>query len=102
MENRTVISPPKTSGMAGYLQKKGQINTAWQTRWCVLSADKIFYFKNNEQSKPLGYIPLNQAVIRVRKHMGSSNSILNTILKKTGRLDEMIVFNVLTIVMGVS
>jgi hypothetical protein len=53
--------------MTGYLQKKGRINTAWQTRWFILSEDKIFYFKNSDHCKPLGYIPLKQAVIRVRR-----------------------------------
>jgi hypothetical protein len=51
--------------MAGYLQKKGQVNTAWQIRWCVLADKKIYYFKNHEQTKPLGHIPLCQSVIRV-------------------------------------
>lgn len=49
---------------AGYLLKKGQVNTAWKVRWCVLKDDKLYYHKNPEQSKPIGYIPLDQAVVR--------------------------------------
>eukprot|EP01127_Copromyxa_protea_P006658 TRINITY_DN16663_c0_g1_i1.p1 TRINITY_DN16663_c0_g1~~TRINITY_DN16663_c0_g1_i1.p1 ORF type:complete len:151 (+),score=16.78 TRINITY_DN16663_c0_g1_i1:36-455(+) len=49
----------------GYLLKKGKINTSWKCRWCVLTGSKLAYFKNEMiNRKPLGFIPLDQAVVR--------------------------------------
>jgi len=47
--------------------KKGQYNTAWKCRWCVLTGDKLLYYKDKEQTgrqSPLGLIPLQLAVVR--------------------------------------
>uniref|UniRef100_A0A6B2LQV5 PH domain-containing protein n=1 Tax=Arcella intermedia TaxID=1963864 RepID=A0A6B2LQV5_9EUKA len=47
--------------------KKGQYNTAWKMRWCVVQEEKLYYFKEKEyfnQKNYLGFIPLQQAVVR--------------------------------------
>jgi hypothetical protein len=51
---------------AGYLEKRGQLNTAWKKRWCVIRDDKLYYYKAKENAKHAGIIPLQQAVVRVR------------------------------------
>lgn len=50
----------------GYLLKRGELNKAWKARWCKIEKTRLLYFKKQETNKPTGFIPLEQAVIRVR------------------------------------
>ena len=50
---------------AGYLMKRGEYNKAWKVRWCKVDQSKLLYYKKQENSKPLGFVPLEQAVVRV-------------------------------------
>jgi hypothetical protein len=59
-----IIKKNSVIGKSGYLLKKGEINKSWRLRWFVLQDDKLFYFKTSEQSKPIGFIPLDQTVVR--------------------------------------
>jgi len=52
---------------SGFLLKKGQYNTAWKCRWCVLVPNKLLYYKDKEQTgrqSPLGMIPLQLSIVR--------------------------------------
>jgi hypothetical protein len=51
---------------SGFLEKRGQLNTAWKKRWCIIRDDKLYYYKSKENNKPAGVISLQQAVVRVR------------------------------------
>lgn len=53
---------------SGFLEKKGKVNTAWKHRWCVISDDKMYYYKSRDQKKdkPTGVIDLTQSTIKVR------------------------------------
>merc|ERR1712137_855585 len=48
----------------GYLLKRGEFNKAMKVRWCQIEDSKLMYFKKPENSKPMGFIPLDQAVVR--------------------------------------
>jgi hypothetical protein len=49
-----------------YLLKRGAMNKSWKTRWFTLDGDKLFYFKVAGDTKPVGWIELADALIRVR------------------------------------
>jgi hypothetical protein len=48
----------------GMLKKLGQYRQAYKDRWFVLQADKLWYFKTQEQARAITYIPLRDAVIK--------------------------------------
>ena len=50
---------------SGYLLKRGEFNTAWKVRWCRVEGSNLLYFKKINDTRPVGFIPLEQAVIRV-------------------------------------
>ncbi|XP_038599886.1 rho GTPase-activating protein 22 [Tachyglossus aculeatus] len=43
---------------AGWLKKQRSIMKNWQQRWFVLRGDHLFYYKDEEETKPQGFIPL--------------------------------------------
>ncbi|XP_072770177.1 rho GTPase-activating protein 22 isoform X3 [Nerophis lumbriciformis] len=43
---------------AGWLKKQRSIMKNWQLRWFVLRADQLFFYKDEEETKPQGCIPL--------------------------------------------
>lgn len=49
---------------AGEMRKKGHIRKNWKTRWFVLQADMLFYFKSKNEPKPIDYIPLTGCTVR--------------------------------------
>ncbi|KAG2378402.1 hypothetical protein C9374_008545 [Naegleria lovaniensis] len=51
--------------MSGVLCKMGEVNKSWKERFFILEDDKLFYYKNNEATKAIAYIPLNDAYVRV-------------------------------------
>ena len=55
-------SPRKVS-KAGYLRKRGRVNTAWRTRWCEAWPDKgrLYYFRDYDENKCRGYIDVARA-----------------------------------------
>uniref|UniRef100_A0A8B9P0M6 Rho GTPase activating protein 22 n=1 Tax=Apteryx owenii TaxID=8824 RepID=A0A8B9P0M6_APTOW len=42
----------------GWLKKQRSIMKNWQQRWFVLRGDQLFYYKDEEETKPQGFIPL--------------------------------------------
>ncbi|XP_072312566.1 rho GTPase-activating protein 22 isoform X2 [Eucyclogobius newberryi] len=44
---------------AGWLKKQRSIMKNWQLRWFVLRADHLYFFKDEEETKPQGFIPLH-------------------------------------------
>ncbi|NWX86232.1 RHG22 protein, partial [Nothoprocta pentlandii] len=42
----------------GWLKKQRSIMKNWQLRWFVLRGDQLFYYKDEEETKPQGFIPL--------------------------------------------
>ncbi|XP_078532415.1 rho GTPase-activating protein 24 isoform X1 [Lissotriton helveticus] len=42
----------------GWLRKQGGFVKTWHTRWFVLKGDKLYYFKDEDEMKPLGTIIL--------------------------------------------
>ncbi|XP_056627365.1 rho GTPase-activating protein 22 isoform X2 [Triplophysa dalaica] len=43
---------------AGWLKKQRSIMKNWQLRWFVLCADHLYFYKDEEETKPQGCIPL--------------------------------------------
>ncbi|XP_039337952.1 rho GTPase-activating protein 22 isoform X1 [Mauremys reevesii] len=43
---------------SGWLKKQRSIMKNWQQRWFVLRGDQLFYYKDEEETKPQGFIPL--------------------------------------------
>jgi hypothetical protein len=41
---------------AGFLFKRGWVNTAFKLRWCVIKGDSIYYFKRTSDKEPRGKI----------------------------------------------
>lgn len=64
-----VEAPPsrvavENAAVSGWLSKRGELNRAWQQRWCVLVDATLWYFKNKEARTPLKGIKLDQCVVR--------------------------------------
>ena len=49
---------------AGWLYKRGAVNTAFQRRYCVLNESNLAYYKKQADSKPRGVIDLSNAVVQ--------------------------------------
>ncbi|XP_043958936.1 rho GTPase-activating protein 22 isoform X2 [Gambusia affinis] len=43
---------------AGWLKKQRSIMKNWQLRWFVLRSDQLYFYKDEEETKPQGFIPL--------------------------------------------
>ncbi|XP_015251649.1 PREDICTED: rho GTPase-activating protein 22-like isoform X2 [Cyprinodon variegatus] len=43
---------------AGWLKKQRSIMKNWQLRWFVLRSDHLYFYKDEEETKPQGFIPL--------------------------------------------
>uniref|UniRef100_A0A3B5BIA4 Rho GTPase activating protein 22 n=1 Tax=Stegastes partitus TaxID=144197 RepID=A0A3B5BIA4_9TELE len=43
---------------AGWLKKQRSIMKNWQLRWFVLRSDQLYFYKDEEETKPQGCIPL--------------------------------------------
>ncbi|XP_030420821.1 rho GTPase-activating protein 24 isoform X1 [Gopherus evgoodei] len=56
----------------GWLRKQGGFVKTWHTRWFVLKGDQLYYFKDEDETKPLGaiFLPGN----RVIEHPGNEES----------------------------
>ncbi|XP_060237018.1 rho GTPase-activating protein 24 isoform X1 [Meriones unguiculatus] len=48
----------------GWLRKQGGFVKTWHTRWFVLKGDQLYYFKDEEETKPLGtiFLPGNKVI----------------------------------------
>ncbi|XP_062389296.1 rho GTPase-activating protein 22-like [Sardina pilchardus] len=57
---RCCTSPGVQEGAlrAGWLRKQRSIMKNWQLRWFVLRADHLFFYKDQEETKPQGCIAL--------------------------------------------
>ena len=65
----------------GYLMKQGRINTGWRQRWFVLEGEKLWYYKNHSDSKPISYIPLRDSVVREAKKSSSQRLCFEVVTK---------------------
>ncbi|KAJ3608138.1 hypothetical protein NHX12_025188 [Muraenolepis orangiensis] len=43
---------------AGWLKKQRSIMKNWQLRWFALRSDQLYFYKDEEETKPQGCIPL--------------------------------------------
>uniref|UniRef100_A0A8C3EQT8 Rho GTPase-activating protein 24 n=1 Tax=Corvus moneduloides TaxID=1196302 RepID=A0A8C3EQT8_CORMO len=48
----------------GWLRKQGGFVKTWHTRWFVLKGDQLYYFKDEDETKPLGtiFLPGNRVI----------------------------------------
>ncbi|XP_019470173.1 rho GTPase-activating protein 24-like [Meleagris gallopavo] len=56
--NGSVELPPASQGRhgtikCGWLRKQGGFVKTWHTRWFVLKGDQLYYFKDEDEIKPL-------------------------------------------------
>ncbi|XP_006630310.2 rho GTPase-activating protein 22 isoform X1 [Lepisosteus oculatus] len=51
-------SPQERAVRAGWLKKQRSIVKNWQLRWFVLRTDQLYFYKDEEEAKPQGCIPL--------------------------------------------
>lgn len=49
----------------GFLNKRGEVNKAWQRRWFVLKGNLLFYFEKRGDKEPLGVIILEGCTIEL-------------------------------------
>lgn len=49
----------------GYLQKRGETNTAFRQRWFVLKANLLFYYKSPTDAAPIGFVFLEGSRVQV-------------------------------------
>ncbi|XP_030627503.1 rho GTPase-activating protein 22 isoform X2 [Chanos chanos] len=49
---------PERAVKAGWLKKQRSIMKNWQLRWFVLRTDQLYFYKDEEETKPQGCIPL--------------------------------------------
>jgi hypothetical protein len=60
----------------GELKKEGHFVKNWKVRWFVLQRDMLFYFKSRLDSKPVGFIPLKDSVVkRCDKYKGKRDFV---------------------------
>lgn len=57
------VTPPVDQD--GYLNKRGEVNKAWQRRWFVLKGNLLFYFEKRGDKEPLGVIILEGCTIEL-------------------------------------
>ncbi|XP_030059026.1 rho GTPase-activating protein 22 isoform X1 [Microcaecilia unicolor] len=63
-EHTASSSRPSTPGLqnralkSGWLKKQRSIMKNWQQRWFVLRGDQLYYYKDEDESRPQGFIPL--------------------------------------------
>nr|XP_005162521.2 sesquipedalian-1 [Danio rerio]XP_693644.3 sesquipedalian-1 [Danio rerio] len=58
----TCNSPPDKTG---FLFKKGERNTAYHRRWCILKGNMLFYFEERESREPIGVIVLEGCTVEL-------------------------------------
>ncbi|XP_063050451.1 sesquipedalian-1 [Engraulis encrasicolus] len=58
----TCDTPPDKTG---FLLKKGERNTAYHRRWCVLKGNMLFYFEERESKEPIGVIVLEGCTVEL-------------------------------------
>ncbi|XP_074010515.1 rho GTPase-activating protein 24 isoform X2 [Numenius arquata] len=75
--NGSAETPPPNQGQhgavkCGWLRKQGGFVKTWHTRWFVLKGDQLYYFKDEDETKPLGtiFLPGN----RVIEHPGNEEN----------------------------
>uniref|UniRef100_H2Y6W9 PH domain-containing protein n=1 Tax=Ciona savignyi TaxID=51511 RepID=H2Y6W9_CIOSA len=49
----------------GWLLKKGELNTSYQKRWCVLRGNLLFYFDRRFDRDPIGVIVLEESFVQL-------------------------------------
>ncbi len=66
MAERTSSIPSEDILHSGYLKKQGGAFKTWQRRWFVLAGDHLYYYNKEDDTRPLGAIPLRNN--KVEKH----------------------------------
>lgn len=56
----------------GWLSKKGEVNTSYQKRWCVLRGNLLFYFEKKYDKDPIGVIILENCTVQLAEGGDSS------------------------------
>nr|XP_039269798.1 sesquipedalian-1-like [Styela clava] len=60
------------SDKEGWLWKKGELNTSYQKRWCVLRGNLLFYFDKRYDKDPIGVIVLENCTVQLAEGGDSS------------------------------
>ena len=53
------------SDRAGWLVKRGEVNKAFQRRWCVLKGNLLFYSEKQTDREPVGVIILEGCTVEL-------------------------------------
>ncbi|XP_007525092.1 rho GTPase-activating protein 24 isoform X2 [Erinaceus europaeus] len=64
MENPQPGQGRNNAMKCGWLRKQGGFVKTWHTRWFVLKGDQLYYFKDEDETKPLGtiFLPGNKVL----------------------------------------
>ncbi|XP_059970208.1 rho GTPase-activating protein 24 isoform X3 [Mesoplodon densirostris] len=64
MENPQQGQGRNNAMKCGWLRKQGGFVKTWHTRWFVLKGDQLYYFKDEDETKPLGtiFLPGNKVL----------------------------------------
>lgn len=64
MENSPQGPGRNNAVKCGWLRKQGGFVKTWHTRWFVLKGDQLYYFKDEDETKPLGtiFLPGNKVL----------------------------------------
>ncbi|ESO12010.1 hypothetical protein HELRODRAFT_126496, partial [Helobdella robusta] len=54
----------------GYLNKRGEVNKAFQRRWFVLTGNLLFYYDKRFDSEPIGVIVLEGYMVEMLESSG--------------------------------
>mmetsp|Transcript_30317 Transcript_30317/g.84725 ORF Transcript_30317/g.84725 Transcript_30317/m.84725 type:complete len:501 (+) Transcript_30317:50-1552(+) len=89
MSDDNYLSPDMWSrpDKQGELRKEGHFVKNWKVRWFVLQRDMLFYFKSRLDSKPIGYVPLKDAVVkRCDKYKGKRDFVFELNATQIGKI----------------
>jgi len=57
----------------GYLNKRGEVNRAWQKRWFILKGNLLFYFEKRYDKEPIGMIILEGCTVEMAEAEAGSD-----------------------------
>jgi len=76
-------SPPDKEG---WLLKRGEVNRAYQRRWCVLRGNLLFYSVNQGDKEPLGVIILEGCTVELAEEETELNAFKIVFHGDTGKV----------------
>lgn len=77
-KNLCVFASTPPFDLEGFLNKRGEVNKAWQKRYFVLKGNLLFYFEKKGDKEPLGLIIVEGCTIGTYI-LGFSNQMTKTI-----------------------